>query len=337
MLDFSVNSNPFGPPQSLIKALKNSSYSIGEYPDYKNKKIFAILGKFLCISPKNIGLGVGSTQILFDMPKMLPYKRAVIIIPTFWEYISFNTLFKKKIKKIRLLEKDNFAPDYNLIYKTIKVDDCVFICNTNNPTSTIYQKKKLLELIKNNPNVQFVIDETYLIFRSDYFKQSLAKQAQRQKNLHVVMSLSKFFSIPGMRLGILVSHREVVETYNKQFHIPYSVSSFSLIALLHLFKNKKFIIGAQHFYDKERERLYKLFQQKLFGRLRCVKPDGNFILARILTKQKSQNVKNSLKKNGILVRGGHELLDMTNKWVRFSIRKTKDNKKLVREMDKVLK
>ena len=83
----------------------------------------------------------------------------------------------------------------NLIYKTIKVDDCVFICNTNNPTSTIYQKKKLLELIKNNPNVQFVIDETYLIFRSDYFKQSLAKQAQRQKNLHVVMSLSKFFSI----------------------------------------------------------------------------------------------------------------------------------------------
>lgn len=337
MLDFSVNTNSFGLSRSFLKILKENMHIISEYPDYQNIKIFTLLKEFFGLSSNNISLGVGSTQIFFDIPKILSYKRAVIIVPTFWEYTNFNILFREKIKKIYLVEKNNFKPDYNLIQKTIKAGDCVFICNINNPTSVLYQKKELSKLIKNNPNVQFVIDETYLIFRSDYIKQSLAKQTQKRKNLHIVMSFSKFFSIPGVRLGVFISHKKIIETHKKQFHIPYSISPFSLIALLYLLKNKKFITETQHFYDKERERLYEFLQQKLSGRLRCIKPDGNFIMGCILTEQISQDVKNSLKKKGIIIRGGHELLDITNKWIRFSIRKTKDNKKLVYELNKILK
>lgn len=206
----------------------------------------------------------------------------------------------------------------------------------NNPTSALYDKKRLLKLIEDNPNVQFIVDETYLLFRSDFAEQSLSGQANEHENLHVVLSLSKFFSIPGLRIGVLVSNKKTIDAYNKQFHIPYSVSPLVLVALDYLLKNKKFISQTRAFHDKERERLFALLNQKLGGRLKCFRPEGSFIVGRILSGQKSQEIKESLKKRDILIRGGHELLDITGEWIRFSIRSVKNNNILVKELDRIL-
>ena len=336
MLDFSTNTNSLGPPHSLIRVLRENVFDVSAYPDYKNKKILSACGRFFGVSFKNIGLGTGSTQILFNIPKMLQYKRAVIIVPTFWEYANFNLLFKRRIKKINLLEEDNFEPNYESIQKNIRSGDCVFICNVNNPTSSIYVKHKLLGLIKGNPHVQFVIDETYLLFRSDYTRQSVVKYVQKQKNLHVVTSLSKLFAIPGMRVGIFVSNRKIIELYNKLFYVPYSINSYSSKSLIDLLSNGVFVEETRNFYDAERKRLYEIIKKKLSHRLRCIEPHGNFIFVRILTSQTSQDIETCLKRRGIIIRGGHELLGVTNKWFRFSIGKKKDNNRFIRELNKVV-
>lgn len=331
-----MNINSLRSTQSLFKIVKKEIGIIEEYPDYRNIKIFKLLEKFLGISYKNMSFGIGSTQILFDIPKILSYKRAVIIVPTFWEYTNFNARFKKKIKKIILSENNNFKPDYILIQKTIRKGDCVFICNVNSPTSVLYEKKYLLEIIDNNPNIQFVIDETYLLFRSDFAKLSFIKQAKDRKNVHVVISLSKFFAIPGIRLGIFISNKKVINIYNNEFHIPYSINPFTTVVLSCLFKDINFVIKTRQFYDKEREQLYKIIKQKLSNRLQCVKPDGNFIMGRILTKQTSQEIESILKQKGFIIRGGHELLDVKNEWIRFSIKKRVENRKLIKKLDEIL-
>jgi threonine-phosphate decarboxylase len=336
MLDFSVNTNPFGPPRSLMKALRKNIYMIGEYPDHLNVKIFLLLAEFFGISKKNIALGVGSTQILFDIPKLISYKRAVIIVPTFWEYTAFNVLFKKTIKKIELLEKNNFEPNYLSIQRVLMPGDCMFICNINNPSSILYDKKQIFKLIEDNPSIQFVVDETYLLFRSDFAEQSLVGQVNKYANLHIVLSLSKFFSIPGLRIGVLVSDKKTVGIYREQFHIPYSLNPLVLVALDHLLKNKKFISQTRMFNDKERIRLFALLNQKLESRMKCARPEGNFILGQILSGQKSQEVKESLKKAGILIRDGHELHDISGEWIRFSIQTVKSNNILVEELDRIL-
>jgi threonine-phosphate decarboxylase len=336
MLDFSMNINSLQSTQSLSGIIKKEIGIIEKYPDYRNTKILKLLENFLNISYKNISLGVGSTQILFDIPKILSYERAIIIVPTFWEYTNFNVRFGKKIKKIILSENNNFKPDYILIQKTIRKGDCVFICNVNSPTSVLYKKKGLLEIIDNNPNTQFVVDETYLLFRSDFARLSFIKQAKDRKNVHVVISLSKFFAIPGIRLGIFISNRKVINAYNNEFHIPYSINPFTTVILSHLLKNTNFIIKTRQFYDKEREQLYEIIKRKLSNRFHCVKPDGNFIMGHILTKQTSQEIKNTLKQKGFVIRGGHELVDVKNKWIRFSIKKRTENRKLIEKLDEIL-
>jgi len=336
MLDFSTNINAFRSTRSLFKVIKKEIGVIEKYPDCCNIKIFRLLEFFLGISYKNMSLGIGSTQILFDIPKMLSYKRAVIIVPTFWEYTDFNARFKKKIKKIILSESNNFKPDYILMQKTIKKGDCVFICNVNSPTSILYEKKCLLKIIDNNPNSQFVIDETYLLFRGDFAKLSFIKQARDRKNVHVVISLSKFFAIPGIRLGVFVSNKKVINMYNNDFHIPYSINPFVTAILSHFLKDIDFVTRTRKFYDKEREQLYEIIKRKLLNRLQCIKPDGNFIMGHILTGQTSQEIENALKQNDFVIRGGHELLDVKNEWIRFSIKKRGENRKLIEKLDKVL-
>ena len=57
----------------------------------------------------------------------------------------------------------------------------VYLCNPNNPTSTLIDKNELSQLISKHKNTTFVVDETYLLFRKDYSKITLTMEAQSLK------------------------------------------------------------------------------------------------------------------------------------------------------------
>ena len=336
MTDHSSNINPIGSTKAAIDAIRKNANIVLEYPDYLNTKINALVHTYFGVPLKNISVGAGSTQILFDIPRLLSYKRSVVIVPTFWEYTTLNERNKKRVKKIHLKEEDGFNPDYALIQKNIKDGDAVFICNVNNPTSKLYKKDDLLKLVKDNPGAQFIVDETYLIFRKDYKKQTLSKEVQKVNNLHIVVSLSKFFALPGMRLGVIISNRDTIASYTATVHVPYSIHPLSCTAFEPLLRDKEFTKESHAFYAVERKVFYKKVKEKLKGRLAVLAPDGNFIFGRILTGQESSEVVRSLSKKGILIRGGDELSDVSENWIRFSIRSKKDNAALLKTLDEVL-
>ncbi len=114
MLDFSINTSFLGPAKEL---LKDNLSTLGKYPDHLNSDVISLLSSFLNVPEQSLAFGVGSTQFFFDIPKLIPYERAVVIAPTFWEYEVFNTKFNKKIKKIVLDKKNDFAFDFKLIQK----------------------------------------------------------------------------------------------------------------------------------------------------------------------------------------------------------------------------
>lgn len=336
MTDHSSNINPVGSTKAAIDAIRKNANIVLEYPDYLNTKINALVHTYFGVPLRNISVAAGSTQILFDIPRLLSYKRAVVIVPTFWEYTILNERSKKRVKKIHLKEEHGFNPDYSLIQKSIKDGDAVFICNVNNPTSKLYKKDDLLKLVKDNPRIQFIVDETYLIFRKDYRKQTLSKEVQKVNNLHIVASLSKFFALPGMRLGVIISNRDTIASYIATVHVPYSIHPLSCTAFEPLLRDKEFTKESQAFYAVERKAFYKKVKEKLKGRLATLAPDGNFIFGRILTGQESSKIVRSLSKRGILIRGGDELSDVSENWIRFSIRSKKDNAALLKTLDEVL-
>ncbi|HCI05048.1 TPA: hypothetical protein DEW47_03695 [Patescibacteria group bacterium] len=336
MKDFSVNTNINTPVQKLIDIASSNAHLVVEYPDSTNVSILKLVSSFLCVPKDNIGIGIGSTQILFQLPNLLEYKRAIVPVPTFWEYTTFNRLFDKEIKKIFLNANENFHINNANLQKEIEPSDCVFLCNINNPTSILYRKTDVLELVRNNPETHFVVDETYLLFREDFTNQSLTKEAARYDNLHVVLSFSKFFSIPGIRFGVIVSDRDTVKKYTEKFHIPYSVNPLTEILLNNTLNDTEFIHNSRKFYRTEGVVFFNKLSRILKGRLRCYKPDGCFILAKILTNQNSRYIKDTLRKEGCMIRGGHELTDLDETWLRFSIRSDEDNTLLLSKLDLLL-
>lgn len=336
MLDFSTNINSFGPSESVINSLKKNILLVTSYPELDGLNIRSRLASFFEIPLLNLTTGNGSTEIFFNIPRLLQYKRAVILAPTFWEYTVFNQLNCITIKKIFLKENRNFEPDLDEIKKKIRAGDAVFICNVNNPTSTLFQRKNLLSLVKNNPRIHFIIDETYLFFRHDYKLQSVSRYVIKFDNLHVVMSFSKFFNLPGIRLGALISSKKTVLKYNSYLRIPYSTNPLVYHAFNESLGEKSYIIASRDYYDKERIALYKKMNIELKDRLRCYLPAGNFILAKILTRQSSSQITDQLRRMGILIRSGSDLIDMGEDWIRFSLRRKKDNAILLNALNTVL-
>lgn len=334
--DHSVNVSAFGPPSSVIKLIKKHAHLVNCYPDYTNDDTLSVLGAFFNISKSNIGLGVGSTQILFNLPKFIDYKRAVIPVPTFWQYVTFNEREKKKIRKIELLSENNFKIDYAYLDDVLQSKDALFLCNVNSPTSTIYDTKKIKQLIRRHRDVTFVIDETYLLFRSDFNQRTLVKYAMKYHNVIVVTSLSKFFSLSGLRIGTIVAHKEIVERYMKYFHIPYSIQREVPVVLDHLINTTSYVNDVRIFYDKERTRIYEVIKKEIGDRLICTKPEGNFLFCKIKNGLKSNQVEKNLIKRGVLIRGGHNLSDVNDEWLRFGILKTDQNNKLIRELKRIL-
>lgn len=337
MIDLSTNLSPLGPTKSLLKLIRANVLAISKYSYRSNSGVIAQLSKFLRVPAKSIALGVGSTQIFMDIPKLIHYKRAVVIAPTFWEYTVFNTMSKKRVEKIILMEKRDFEPDYDDVQKTIKSGDCVFICNVNNPTSRLYSKQELVKLVRSNPKVQFVIDETYLLFRGDFKKQSLVTIASKSKNLHVVMSFSKFFSIAGLRLGVIVSNSAIAREYNDKFHIPYSLNPITGIVLNHIIEESDYVETVRRFHDAERDRFYVALKKVFPDTLNVIKPEGNFIFLHILTGQTSVEISKKLKKLGIKVRSGSDLIDVDDSWIRVAVGSRKNNNIFIKELRKILK
>lgn len=97
------------------------------------------------------------------------------------------------------LDKD-FDLDMEKLSEAIQEHSLVFLCNPNNPTGTYIPRDILLDLIRRHPTSHFVIDESHLLFNKEFDEISLKKDVEQISNLTVVMSLSKFFNIPGIRM-----------------------------------------------------------------------------------------------------------------------------------------
>ncbi|MFA7301648.1 MAG: aminotransferase class I/II-fold pyridoxal phosphate-dependent enzyme [Candidatus Shapirobacteria bacterium] len=335
-LDFSQNLNVFDCPKNIISVLKNEIDTIDSYPSSSRDPSIEKVSRFFNVNKDEIALGNGTTEIIFNLPTVLPKGKVVILLPSFWEYKAANKRTSENIvEKYFLSEDNNFELDFADFNKTIKNAQTVYLCNPNNPTSTILDKNKILNLITNNPNTNFVIDETYLLFRNTYNKESLSIEAPNYPNLFVVTSVSKFFRIPGMRIGFLVSNKTNIEKYHKTA-IPYTTNRLVESILPHIFKNKSFISKSRKFYEIQRQEVFNQINNKFHDKLKALYPQANFILVKILDVKLINKLFESLKRAKIQVRNGIEFEGLGKEWLRINIKTNKENKILFEQLNKTI-
>lgn len=320
LLDFSSNINPYGPTERVKNNIREHLDLIARYPDVSYGKLFDVLEKYLGVGKTHISLGNGAMEVI-DATISL-YENIVIFEPAFMEYEIRANVQKKNIKKINL--DSSFKPNVHDLDFDLD-NTLVIITSPHNPSGVSLSKKEfdeIYEKVSNNGGA-ILMDEAFHEFSSvDY---DLAKEISKYKNLFVVRAATKFFSLPGLRLGYLVSNFK--NDIDK--HIPtWSVSSLVENLGEDLLLDEEFIISSKAKLAKSRDKLFSELQ-KIDG-IHPLPSDANYIL--IKTDFDNRMLFQNLLKKGILVRMCDNYANLGHQYIRIAVKKDEDNEKLLKAL-----
>ena len=306
ILDFSSNTNPMGYSKK-IGELNLSRFNLNLFPDDEYVDLIAtIADKFNC-SKDNVLVGNGSTEIIRMIANCFISKRTKVAIPknTYPEYSYSIKLFGGEIN------------DFNFNTKP----DLVFLCNPNNPTGVIINKDKILNFLKEYDGL-FVLDESYIEFLDDEDSNTLTKYIDKY-NLIILRSLSKFYALPGIRLGYCLANKKIIKELNK-YRISWNINSIADKLAVIALNDKEFIMKSKKYIKKEKEFFYKNLRK-----FRVSNSHINFFLIKV---KDSKKLTKELERRGILVRECSNFgLD---NYIRISLRKREDNIKLINHLAK---
>jgi len=328
-LDFAQTLNSLGPPEGTLDVLRDSAHLCLEYPEaYSHGDLKEAFADAHDIDPSTVTFGAGTTEIIYTLPRILNEGQVLIPSPTFWQYVASSVREKKNIVRFSVGPDADFQVDYDKLRKEVGNSSVVYLCNPNNPTSKLYDTEMIKSLATEYPDVDFIIDETYLLFLLEFQKKSLMTFAASVENVYVVLSFSKFYSVPGLRTGALVSSSSNIKSYESNM-VPYVLSSISVPAVKHILQDHAFIDFARQTFADRIDQTYSLATSLLpQDTVEVVKPEGPFILMGLKKGLSSTVIEKELRERGILIRDCSSLDGLGDKWVRASCKSSEEMIKL---------
>lgn len=327
VIDFSANINPL-PISKVFKNEFTKNYrNIFHYPDPQAKDLIRQIARYWKINEQNILLGNGSTELIYLIICMYRPKKVIIPAPTFSEYERAASSSKSKIQFLNLKE-DTFE------LGRLKLDkaDIFFISNPNNPTGNLLFKSQKLQ--NQNCCSLTVIDEAFMDFSPDEKKYTFIQRAVKDKRIIVLRSFTKFFALPGLRIGYLVAHKDLVKTL-KKFQPPWNINAIAQSLARMMLNDKSYIKRTREFIIKERDFLFKELVK--IDRLRPCPSVTNFLLIKIeKTGINSKSLTKKLIQKGILVRDCSNFRNLNNKFIRVAVRSHRENAKLIQALKEIL-
>lgn len=205
-LDFSQNINPLGPPPGALEAARAAISSTTVYPDSGYSALRRSLADYMGVDAGHVLPTNGGAEALFLAALGLARagaRRAIILEPTFSEYAAAARAAGLEVVRRPAWREagDRFALNHDAL-EGLGASDVVFLCNPNNPTGSGLSRDEILRAAGTvrEAGATLIVDEAFADFVPGI---SIADQAG--PGLVVARSFTKFFAIPGLRLGCLVT------------------------------------------------------------------------------------------------------------------------------------
>lgn len=338
IIDFSANINPLGLPKSAKGIIVKNIDKLIHYPEPESRALRRTLASFHDISSRNLLVGNGSIDFIYLIPKAIKARNILIPIPTFSEYEFAARASGATLLFAKSTEKENFKIDISKFKALIPRADLVFLCNPNNPTGTLLSYEEVLSLVDVcvRHKASFVIDEAFIDFISNSHRVTLISEAVKNKYLLVLRSLTKFFALAGLRLGYLVGHKDIIEKIS-QFQFPWNVNSLAQIVGEEVIKDRKYMEETRDFMLKEREYLFN--RLKSINGMKVYPSSTNFFLCKLKnfkTRTISQ-LYSRLIKQGVVIRDCSNFRGLNDGFFRVSVKKRKENIRLISALKGALK
>lgn len=331
IIDFSSNVNPHiisDLGKYVLEGLEKSR----SYPDINYTNLRNNISDYIKVDSELIIPGNGATEIIYLLMKSIK-RRLAILNPTFSEYGRGAKLNNLEIMDFHLKEENNFSIDLDEIQKNMDKFDSLFICNPNNPNGKVKDLNELLDLMIENDKL-LIVDETFMEFVGEEEKYSLINKIKQTPNLFILKAVTKFFGMPGLRLGYGVTSNKQIIKNIYEYKEPWTINSFAENLSNYLFKDKEYINGSKDYYINERK--FMLEELRKISRLKVYDTDTNFVLIKLDDDEANSLKLELFEKYNILIRDASNFIGLDKSYIRVAIKSHNDNKVLIESLRKIL-
>ena len=278
LIDFSANINPLGMPASLKQAIITHLSLAEHYPDESYYALHQAFAQHHKVPVDWVLAGNGETELIFNLLRQLLPRRALLLTPGFAEYRRALGAIGCEIREYQLTEAQGWQPDEQFLTALTPDLDCLLLCTPNNPTG-LMPDPALLEAIANRChalNIALIMDEAFLDFIPE--NPGFIPRLSHYSRLYVLRSVTKFFAIPGLRLGYLVSRDVQTVSQIRKGREPWTINAFAALAGEQVFHDHEYISATHAWLQAERSRFFQ--QLSAFTALRVWPPAANYIFMR---------------------------------------------------------
>lgn len=328
--DFSSNINPLGASKKTLNYIKDNLNLLFTYPDPEYVELRKSIATYNKANEDDIVLGLGATEILKSSVGYYSPKNSMILSPCYSEYEEELKKIGSNIFHFNLKYEDKFKIHVDEIISFINDNDInLFVfANPNNPTGTALKRDEIEKILKET-DVKLIVDETYTEF-CDQEVFSSGSLTKKYDNLLVTRGTSKFFSLPGIRLGYgITSDRDLIKSF-KDKETLWQINSVADMCGQVMFSDIDYHREVFNFIKTRRDYLFKELG-KING-LEPIESMGNFILVKIHSDISSTALREKLSQELMIVRDCKTFKGLDDSYFRVCILTDKENEKLIKNL-----
>ena len=333
VLDFSASINPLGSPSAATAAYKRAVSGLSHYPQPYADTLVSALAAYHGLASSTILAGNGSTHLIYLLARVFASQRVLCIAPLFSEHGHAFHLGGARVDHL-VLRPPRFSLSLDRLRTVLNVAcDMLVLTNPNSPTGQVMPQEQVRDIVRlcRQTQTRLLIDETFMDWLEE---ESIKHLATRNRQLIVLRSLTKFFALPGLRVGYLIACPSVVRLLRKHLE-PWSVNSVAIEVACACLQDQGYVRHSRTFMIHERawlrERLGKVPNLSVFP------SQANFLLTRLATQTiAAPQLAKELEQQNILIRPCEDFRGLDTRFFRVAVRLRKENGRLLTALRKVL-
>lgn len=336
--NFSVNINPLGLPDCVVKALSRAQQVFSDYPDTECVSLRRAIAGREGVGEQHIVCGNGASDLIYRVCASAGINRALIPVPAFSEYgraLSINGL---EAEYLYTEAADDFALTCEAFEKWIagtagrspeNLPDAVFLCNPANPSGRLMTCEALDAAARwcREHGAMLIVDECFLDFHPDAAALTAVNTIRKAlsggayaPDIIVIKAFTKIYAMAGLRLGYAVCSRPEAAASIAAFGPPWSVSGPAQTAGLAALSDRDYLRRTVELIGAERRRLSDFLKNYFV----VYKSDANYILFK-----GPEGLAGAMAEQGIAIRSCGDYAGLDDSFFRVAVRTEKENDMLM--------
>ncbi|GBF76538.1 threonine-phosphate decarboxylase [Paenibacillus sp. 598K] len=332
-LDYSANMNPYGPPTGVRMAILDYAERIAAYPDPAVRELTSMIARQHGIAAECVLVGNGAAELIELAARLTGAGPTGLTAPCFGEYADAVRKAGGRIERLALSPEDGFALSRERLESSGLPVNRWLLGSPNNPTGRLLDRDVVATLLARGD--QLILDEAFMDFVPEAEAYTWLMEAAESEQLLVIRSMTKFYAVPGIRLGYIVGSPQRIAAL-RELQTPWSVNSLAEAVGCAVLEDAAYAERTLAWLPAERAWLVAGLRQ--LG-LTVYDSAANYVLVRIPSSWRlfAAELQTMLGRRGVLIRDASRYPGLSEGYLRLAVRLREDNERLLTELEQALR